>query len=163
MFSAALLAVGSFTVLRRALPGGCLGLSWAITGLPSFSPFKSLELGLIQRCSCPQRWIPKGDFHLMDLRKKNCAFSQQLPGPTPQTPAAGPLHSLTRGVSFVCRWWESLGGLGRTFPTPAPQGRIVLFCFYLDLYGWLFSSFQRTWQGKLLAAHVSGFEQNCGK
>ena len=69
VFSAALLAVRSFTVLRWALPGGCLGLSWAITG-PSFSPFTSLELGLIQRCSCPQRRIPKGGFHLMDLRKR---------------------------------------------------------------------------------------------
>ena len=108
----------------------------------------------------PPETDPKGRFPFNGLKKKNCAFSQQLPGPTPQSPAAWLLHSLTRGISFVCRWWESLGGLGRTLPTPAPQGRVVLFCFYLDLYGGLFSSCQRTWQGKLLAAHVPGFEQN---
>ena len=163
VFSVALLAVGSFTVLRRALPGGMfrtvLGHHWAAMFLSIQIPGVRAHAEML----LPPEMDPKRRFPFNGFRKKNHAFSQQLPGPTPQPPAAGPLHSLTRGISFVCRWWESLGGLGRTLPTPAPQGRIILFCLYLGLYGWLFSSFQRTWQGKFLAAHVSGFEQTCSK
>lgn len=112
----------------------------------------------MQRCSCPQRWIPKGGFHLTDLGKRTCIL-----------PAAARTHcsapscwasALTYQGHLIClqvvgeSWWAR-----QTLPTPAPQGRIISFCFYLDLYGWLLPSFQRTWQGKLLAADVSGFEK----
>lgn len=96
-----------------------------------------------QRCSCPQRWIPKGGFHLTDLGKRTVAFSQQLPGPTAQPPAAGPLHSLlTRGILILSAgggesWW-----LGRPSPTQHPKENHFLLLFLPDLYGWLLPSFQ---------------------
>lgn len=127
MFSAALLAVGSFTVLRRALPGEMfrtvLGHHWAATFLSIQIPGVRAHAEML----LPPEMDPKGRFPFNGFRKKNHAFSQQLPGPTAQPPAAGPLHSLTRGISFVCRWWESLGGLGRPSPPQHPKGESFRF------------------------------------
>lgn len=45
----------------------------------------------------------KGRFPGHGFKKKEFVFSQQLSGSIPQPPAAGPLLSVARGGSSVCR------------------------------------------------------------
>lgn len=113
MFSTALLAVGSFSVLRGALPERMfrtvLGQHWPAV----FLSIQILGIRAHEEMPPPLETDLKERFPCNGFKKKECVFFQQLSVSTPRPRSCRASALSSQGLSSLCRGWESLGGLAQ--------------------------------------------------